>query len=340
MVNCFGKRELRLPFFVLLIIHFSLKGIFSDETSQTANLLVNDWYNGTGSAIQGIGSINTSNNNLEGDALNPRLYEIALAIDEENQEKTVTGTTITGFTIPGDYYYEWSTPFCNSTLVVTYSGIDIPTPVVSNVMYCEGADATALTAEILEGYTINWYDSEDSMALTEAPIPDTSVAGTTTYYVSQSNVNGCESPRTAIEVSVIAIPVADIMEDVTGCDVYILPALSENNNYYTGPDATGDMLVAGNELNESQTVYIFAQVPDTECSSESSFDITIISTPLLSVNQGCEGGLYLMEVDIDVNYTEDTVNIDWTDANGAIIGTGLTTATEPGDYVVTVTPIA
>src|SRR5690606_13482316 len=54
---------------------------------------------------------------------------------------------------------------------------------------------------------------------------------------------------------------------------------------------------------------------------------------------GCEGGIYMLEVALDENYTEDTVNIDWTDAGGAIIGTGLTaTATEVGVYTVTVTP--
>ncbi|MUV03923.1 hypothetical protein GN157_09410, partial [Flavobacterium rakeshii] len=249
-------------------------------------------------------------------------------------------TTITGFTVPGDYYFEWSTPFCNSTLVITYSTIDIPAPVVSNVMYCEGAVATALTAEILEGYTINWYDSEDGVALTEAPTPDTSIAGTTTYYVSQSNENGCESPRAAIEVSVIAIPVADVIEDVTDCDAFVLPTLSENNNYYTGPDGTGDMLAAGDELTEGQTVYIFAQAPGTDCSSESSFVVNIVPTPIISVNQGCEGGIYMLEVTLDDNYTEATVNIDWTDASGATIGTGLTaTATEIGVYTVTVTPV-
>src|SRR5690606_12428094 len=214
--------------------------------------------------------------------------------------------------------------------------IDIPAPVVSNVTYCEGAVATALTAEILEGYTINWYDSEDGVALTEAPTPDTSVTGTTTYYVSQSNENGCESPRAAIEVSVIAIPVADVMDDVSDCDAFVLPALSENNNYYTGPDATGSMLAAGDELTEGQTVYIFAQVPGTDCTDETSFVVDIVPTPIISVNQGCEGGTYMLEVALDENYTEATVNIDWTDAGGATIGTGLTaTATEVGVYTVT-----
>ncbi|QEE49852.1 T9SS type A sorting domain-containing protein [Flavobacterium alkalisoli] len=96
---------------------------FSDETSQTASLMVNDWYNGTGSAIQGIGRINTSNNNLEGDASNPRLYEITLAIDEENQEKTVTGIT---FTFNGDSTAEWASEIRMSILAVNITATEAP----------------------------------------------------------------------------------------------------------------------------------------------------------------------------------------------------------------------
>lgn len=95
---------------------------FSDATSQTASLTVNDWYNGTGTAIQGIGRINTSNNNLEGDASNPRLYEIALAIDEANQEKTVTGIT---FTFNGDSTAEWASEIRMSVLAVSVTATEV-----------------------------------------------------------------------------------------------------------------------------------------------------------------------------------------------------------------------
>ncbi|MEE1900221.1 gliding motility-associated C-terminal domain-containing protein, partial [Flavobacterium rakeshii] len=75
------------------------------------------------------------------------------------------------------------------------------------------------------------------------------------------------------------------------------------------------------------------------CTDETSFEVSIVPTPIISVNQGCEGGIYTLEVIIDEN-TEGTVNIDWTDANGATIGTDLTAiATETGVYTVTVTPV-
>lgn len=70
---------------------------FTDNTSQTfTGVAVSDWYGGSSYAIQGIGRINKTNDNLEsGSGTNPRLYQIPLAIDAANQSKTVKSVTVT-----------------------------------------------------------------------------------------------------------------------------------------------------------------------------------------------------------------------------------------------------
>jgi len=70
---------------------------FSDGSSQTATgLSLADWYNNTGFALQGIGRINRTNNNLEdGGGTNPRLYQIAVNIDAANQTKLIQSVTFT-----------------------------------------------------------------------------------------------------------------------------------------------------------------------------------------------------------------------------------------------------
>ena len=84
---------------------------------------------------------------------------------------------------------------------------------VSNVTYCEGAtDAVALTATGITGLKLKWYtDLTGGVANTTAPIPSTSVTGVTTYYVSQATAspNTCESPRTAITVTIAPLPTAN-----------------------------------------------------------------------------------------------------------------------------------
>ncbi|MFL9834412.1 fibronectin type III domain-containing protein [Chryseobacterium terrae] len=68
---------------------------FSDGTSQTfASLSVSDWYDQSNFAIQGIGRVKITTNALEdGGGINPRIYQIPLAISSANQSKTVQSIT-------------------------------------------------------------------------------------------------------------------------------------------------------------------------------------------------------------------------------------------------------
>lgn len=70
---------------------------FTDTTTQTFSAVgISDWYGGSSYAIQGIGRINKTNDNLEsGSGTNPRLYQIPLAIDAANQAKSVQSVTVT-----------------------------------------------------------------------------------------------------------------------------------------------------------------------------------------------------------------------------------------------------
>ena len=75
-----------------------------------------------------------------------------------------------------------------------------PTVPAAVVNYDLNATATQLTAT---GTALKWYTvSSGGTALTAAPTPNTSVAGTTVYYVGQT-LNGCEGPRTSVTVNVV-----------------------------------------------------------------------------------------------------------------------------------------
>jgi|GEM_PF-1237737 len=69
----------------------------------------------------------------------------------------------------------------------------------SPVTYCQNAVASALTAT---GNNLLWYDSlNDVTGSPVAPIPSTTTAGNTFYYVTQTQ-NGCESPKRAVTVTI------------------------------------------------------------------------------------------------------------------------------------------
>ena len=79
----------------------------------------------------------------------------------------------------------------------------VPPPTVRDTSYCLGASSARLTAT---GLGIKWYTTAiGGVGSTTGPIPSTAVAGTFTWWVTQT-VAGCESPRVPIHVTIIALP--------------------------------------------------------------------------------------------------------------------------------------
>ncbi|UFH55485.1 T9SS type A sorting domain-containing protein [Spirosoma sp. KNUC1025] len=92
-------------------------------------------------------------------------------------------------------------------------------PGTSSVEFCQGSPASALTASFAAGATPNWYgtNATGGTASTTAPVPSNATAGTTTYYVSQTQ-NGCESPRASLSVKVKPLPGAPGVTNVSFCN--------------------------------------------------------------------------------------------------------------------------
>ena len=88
-------------------------------------------------------------------------------------------------------------------------GIKPPVVDVTGVgpyIYCQGDVAGVLSATPINGATLKWYtNANGGTALTNAPTPSTSTSGIQNYYVSQI-LNGVESDRSLITVTVNAAP--------------------------------------------------------------------------------------------------------------------------------------
>ena len=216
--------------------------------------------------------------------------------DPDNPSPTVIAdpnsgtTTISGFTVTGvDYNYTWTTEFCSTTIAIQYNGGNIALPAVADVTYCLGDTPVALTATPLAGNTINWYaNATGGTPLAGAPTPNTSVAGTFTYYVSQTQIN-CESPRAAINVVVNPLPAAPVAVDVEYCQNATAVPLT----------ATAD---AGSTLvwYDGNTQLTGAPTPLT----------TVVGTKVYSVSQinasGCESATTPVSVTINPTITPVT----------------------------------
>jgi Concanavalin A-like lectin/glucanases superfamily/Secretion system C-terminal sorting domain/Ig-like domain CHU_C associated len=95
--------------------------------------------------------------------------------------------------------------FLAGSPVTTGSIIPSLATVTSPVTYTQGATATALTATVgANGTSLVWYTTATGGTGTTAPTPSAATVGSTSYWVSSANANGCESTRTQIVVNVIA----------------------------------------------------------------------------------------------------------------------------------------
>ena len=99
-----------------------------------------------------------------------------------------------------------------SMIAVTVNSAPAAPLVTTPVSLCQGSSAQMLSATATTGSNLNWYTaSTGGTASTTAPIPSTNTPGTTIYYVSQTNSQGCQSSRSVISVMVNALPATPVV---------------------------------------------------------------------------------------------------------------------------------
>ena len=139
------------------------------------------------------------------------------------------------------YYVSQTVTGCESpraSIAITITATPAAPTATTTVAYCQGATATALTAT---GSGLLWYAaSTGGTGSATSPTPSTAAVGTINYYVSQT-VTGCESPRTAIAVTITAVPAAPtVTTPITYCQGVTATALTATGSgllWYTA--ATG-----------------------------------------------------------------------------------------------------
>ncbi|RYY85675.1 MAG: hypothetical protein EOO15_16425, partial [Chitinophagaceae bacterium] len=121
--------------------------------------------------------------------------------------------------------------------------------------------------------------------------------------------------------------VTDTPADVTACDSYVLPALSANNHYWTGPNCTGTELAAGTVIEDTQIIYVCSSL-GTCVGNVEQFEVTINDTPVLApVNNLSDCSSVTLPTLTVGNYYTGPLGA------GLITGADLTFST-PGTYTV------
>ena len=170
---------------------------------------------------------------------------------------------------PGD-------PVLNISDATTFSPPQILS--ISPSASCENDPAnlsvTSNTTDVL------WYDSQNGGTLLHTGNTYNPILTTTTTFWTLPSSNGCTTgTRTAVTATVYSVPVVDTPADVSSCDNYTLPALT-NGTYFTASNGTGTPLNGGDVISTSTTLFVYAETATTpNCTDEHSFDITINTTP-------------------------------------------------------------
>ena len=169
-----------------------------------------------------------------------------------------------------------------------------PTVTSSSVFYCKNETSDPLSSFISTSTsgTLNWYlVAISGIGSQTAPVIDTSAVGTNTYFVSETNILGCESLRTAITVTIADIPSTPTLGTVTNSSCFVptgsvelsdLPAGNWTITNITDGTAyssnTSSYTVSG--LNPG--TYSFSVSNNQSCESLVTNSITIDPVPVLS----------------------------------------------------------
>jgi hypothetical protein len=212
-----------------------------------------------------------------------------------------------------------------------FFSVAAPTVATNSFTYCQGATATQLSATASTGNTLTWYDvATGGTALAGAPSPSTTAWGVYTYYVSQKNTAGDESPRVAITVTVNALPTTPVIT-ANGATSFC----TGGNVELTSSSATGNVW-STNATTQSITVtasgsYSVTVTDNNGCSASSSVTTVNVSnapipTVTASATQACSGDVVTLTASSGDSYS-------W--SNGATTQSIQVTTT--GSYTVTTT---
>ena len=193
----------------------------------------------------------------------------------------------------------------------------IAAPSVNNTAtYCQNALASAITGTSLPGNTLYYYTTAVGGLGSITPIiPSTTTPGVYTYYISQKNAAGDESPRAMVTVTVNALPATPTIS-ASGSTTFCtggsvdLTSSSTTGNLWSN-NATASTITVSNSGSFSVTV-----TDGNSCSATStSINVNVSNAPIPTITatstSACSG---------------DTVILTSSSADSYVWSTGQTTS--------------
>ena len=164
-------------------------------------------------------------------------------------------------------------------------------------------------------------------------LPGTVISSNQTIYIFKESLIRTSFScldENSFTVTINNTPVIAPIANATACNSYTLPPLTIGD-YYTGTNASGTLLHAGDILTSSQTLYVYAHsATSPDCSSERSFTITVFNVDTLPNITTCE------------SYTLPTLNVGrfYTGPNGTgtMLSSGIVVTASMTVYIYATSP--
>ncbi len=235
---------------------------------------------------------------------------------------------------------------CVDSISVTAPDCSCPVliaPVSSgNKQYCEGTAIPTISATVLTGEVVDWYNAATGGVLLLANSSSYLPASAGTYYAETRNtINNCKSStRTVIIVTMNSAPTAPISNgNITQCEQTPIQILNANTALNNSTGVTWfDATIAGNSvatpiLNSTGVATYYAEFNNGTCSSltRTGVVLTINAAPLAPLSSGdiiqCEQGS-IQTLDANTSLTSIT-GITWYDmaTSGSIVATPTLSST-------------
>ena len=169
---------------------------------------------------------------------------------------------------------------CTGSKTATITVYPLPAkPVVSNNVYCQNDFSSPLQATSVNSNVISWYHQASGGVAIARPTPVTSLAGKDTFYVTQTTIYGCESPRASLVVTVNPLPIDSILPPPQNFICNGSTMLLNASNSYTYQWLNNGLPITGATANNySATVggtYSFMMTNQFGCLNKSSNTKTI-----------------------------------------------------------------
>ncbi len=228
------------------------------------------------------------------------------------------GTVITATQAVYFFFQTDVEPFCTIDTVSTVTILPL-------VDVGSRPDVFECTSYTLSPLSIGNYYTGPNGSGTMLNAGDVITTSQTLYVYASSETSTTCSDEDSFEV-VIGMPQP---ANVNQCNGYTLPALPIGN-YYTGPAGTGAIIPAGTVINQSATVYIYAQTTSgsANCTDNLHFTLTIAQPEVDTLSDVTVCQSYTLPALIHGNYNTES------DGTGSVLSPGDAITSSQTIYII------